>query len=396
MEVMREWVGIESPTAPRAVHGAYPHEGVYHTLRGYRPKVAFLVGHHVANFMDHYLGPLLANEEFGVLGWTTRYKNAPAYFQIENALIDVGAGVQWLREVAGVETVILVGNSGGGSFYATYQAQAVNPDTITVGEEFKAAAGASASSAGGQLSTAPGARVSVQDALQHLPPADLFISLNSHPGRPDVLTKWLDPAVTDEGDLFATDPELDMFNPQNGPPYSLEFITKYREAQIERNNRISAWARQELADLAEGDVKDRLFTVYRTGADLRFLDLAIDPSDRVAGSYGGGAELLKANNYSPPGLVGATTLRGWLSMWSLEDSQCRGIEHFKHVTVPSLVIQAMADRGVFPSDAQQIYDALASKDKTLSFLPGGHFFEGGPGERAGVTKTIAEWASTRV
>ena len=35
--------------------------------------------------------------------------------------------MKWLREVAGVERVVLFGNSGGGSLMAAYQSQAVKP-----------------------------------------------------------------------------------------------------------------------------------------------------------------------------------------------------------------------------------------------------------------------------
>ena len=61
------------------------------------------------------------------------------------------------------------------------------------------------------------------------------------------------------------------------------------------------------------------------------------------------------------GLGVANTLRTWLSMWSLETSQCRGEPHLARVTVPALVINADADVGVFPSDAARIVDAIGSQ-----------------------------------
>jgi len=42
--------------------------------------------------------------------------------------------------------------------------------------------------------------------------------------------------VVDEGDPLATDPELDLFDERNGAPYSAEFVTRYRSAQIARNH----------------------------------------------------------------------------------------------------------------------------------------------------------------
>jgi pimeloyl-ACP methyl ester carboxylesterase len=391
-EVVREWVAVDSPTAPKTAFGGYPHEGVYHTLKGTRPEVAFIICHHVANFADHYLGPLLAARGFGVLGWATRYKSEQAYFRLENALIDIGVGVQWLRETAGARTVVMIGNSGGGSLMAAYQAQATDPGTIKVDPEFDARAGQGISAAGGQLSTSSGGAISVEEALRQLPPADLYISLNSHQGRPDVLTTWMDPSVIDENDLLATDPELDMFNPQNGPPYSPEFLAKYRQAQQDRNNRISARARGELAELAAHGVTDRMFVINRLWADPRFLDLSIDPSEREVGCYVGDP---RSANYSAVSLVPYVTLRGWLSMWSLTDAQCRGTENFKKITVPSLVLQSTSDKGVFPSDAQAIYDSLGASDRTLRFLPGGHFFEGKGDSQEAPASFIAEWTSER-
>ena len=391
-EVVREWVGIDSPSAPRQVFGGYPHEGVYHAVKGHQPEVAFLVGHPTGNFKDHYLAPYLANKGFGVLGWTTRYKNAPAYFQVENALVDLGAGVQWLREVAGVKKVVLVGNSGGGSFYATYQAQATDPNSIRVDEQFKSAA-TEGTNIGGQISRVPATKVSVEQAVRQLSPADLYISLNSHQGRADVLTTWLDPSVIDETDLFATDPDLDMFNPRNGPPYSPEFLTRYRRAQVDRNHRISAWARKELAELNSRGVADRVFLIYRQFADPRFADLSIDPSEREAGCFSGDP---RTANYGPHGLAPFVTLRGWLSMWSLEDSQFRGTGHFGKVRVPSLVIQSTRDQGVFPSDAHAIHDALGASDKTLKFLSAGHYFEDNSEVKEEAATVIADWTSARV
>ena len=41
---------------------------------------------------------------------------------LDRALVDIGLGVAWLRE-QGAETIVLLGNSGGGSLMAAYNAQ---------------------------------------------------------------------------------------------------------------------------------------------------------------------------------------------------------------------------------------------------------------------------------
>ena len=41
---------------------------------------------------------------------------------------------------------------------------------------------------------------------------------------------------------MSADPALDLFNPDNGPPYGEPFLRRYRAAQRARNHRITDWA----------------------------------------------------------------------------------------------------------------------------------------------------------
>jgi hypothetical protein len=81
--------------------------------------------------------------------------------------------MRWLKE-AGVEAIVILGNSGGGSLMGAYQAEAIAP-TLT-----------------DRLPTVG------QDALARLVKGDLYISFNAHQGRPEVLTDWMDASVIDE------------------------------------------------------------------------------------------------------------------------------------------------------------------------------------------------------
>ena len=365
-QVTREWVALPSPTAGRAGHGSHPCQGIYHRAADASPRCAFVATHYNVDFSEHYLAEHLARRGFGFLGWNTRYRGNEAHFLLEHALVDIGVGVRWLRDVAGVETVVILGNSGGGSLMGAYQSQATAPII------------------------APAKDLSLPDEVLDLPSADLYVSLNAHPGRPDVLTAWLDPSVTDEADPLAVDASLDMFDDRNGPPYAPGFVARYRSAQEERNHRITDWAIAELERLGAAGAWDRLFDVHRVWADLRFTDLELDPSDRRPGCYAGDP---KRANLGPFGIGRTNTLRSWLSMWSLRESQCVGAPHLAQIEVPSLVVQSTADRGVFPSDARAIHDALAAEDKTLRFLPGEHYFE--DGDRAEVADLIAAWVEDR-
>ena len=81
-------------------------------------------------------------------------------------------------------------------------------------------------------------------------PADGIMLLAAHISRHGTLTEWLDASILDESDPTKRDPELDLYNPDNPnqPPYSAEFLARYRQAQIDRNRRITAWV-GKLAEL---------------------------------------------------------------------------------------------------------------------------------------------------
>lgn len=346
-QVDREWVSLTSRSGARAGHGSNPGQGLYWRPSGKRPTVAFVATHYNVDFAEHYLAAPLAERGFGFLGWNTRFRGNDTYFRYDGALDDIEAGVRWLRESAGAETLVLLGNSGGGSLMAAYQAER-------------------AELAG-----------------------DLYVALNAHPGRPEVLTGWLDPSVTDEGDPTSTDPDLDMYDQRHEPPYGADFAARYRQAQRARNERITTWARAELTRLQEQGTYDRVFGVPRSWADLRFLDLTLDASTRTMGCYAGDPRVV---NRSPFGLAATASLRTWLAMWSLDGSRAQ--RDLAALDVPALVVQSTGDRGVYPSDARALHDAIGSRDKTLIWLPGEHYFEDtGP---AAAADHVAEWARERL
>jgi pimeloyl-ACP methyl ester carboxylesterase len=330
---------------------------------------AVVVIHPSSNFMGHYLLPALASHGVDVIGANTRYIGNDSMLTMENCVLDVGAIIGHLR-AEGYEKVVLVGNSGGGGLAALYQSQAESP-TIT--------------------HTPAGDPVDIVGA--ELSPADAVIELMAHPGRALVFTEWLDPAITDESDPFRDrDSTVDMFDPDNGPPYSAEFLTNYRAAQIARNRRITAWVRTEI-DRVEaatgGQVNDLPFTVHGTVADPRFLDLSIEPSDRVPGTLWGPPNVA---SLSPATLGHLTSLRSWLSQWSLDESRCNGPEQLQRVGVPVLVMYGTADQVCFPSHAQALYDAVPHDRKDLVAVTGAtHYFADQPEHVDNAVELIVEW-----
>ncbi|MGV9867158.1 alpha/beta hydrolase family protein [Rhodococcus koreensis] len=371
MTVDRQWIGLPSPSGvPRAGAGGYPCQGFYYSPAEARPKVAFIASHQNVDFSEHYLGQLLAQRGFGFLGWNTRFRGDESHFLTDHAIADIGAGMRWLRDVAHVERIVLLGNSGGGSLMATYQSQAHG---IT-------------------LEPAPGLKLS--RGLDDLPTGDLFVALAAHPGRAHLFSSTMDPSVVDETDPVAIDPQLDMYNPNNGPGYSNEFQQRYREAQIARNRRITQWAFKELEGLKSSGTPatDRLFAVYRLWADLRFEDGDIDPNARALGTCWVGSS--RRANYGVFGLGQVSTLRTWINLWSIDHSQCAGENHLPRVVEPALTIGADADTGIFPSDTAILHKLLGSKDKTVETLNGDHYFTQ-PGAREAVADCIASWVHDR-
>jgi pimeloyl-ACP methyl ester carboxylesterase len=366
--VTREFVGMDSATARRAGSGGHPCQGLYHRGVGRKPKVAMIAAHYQIDFSEHYLADYMATRGIGFLGWNTRYRGYESSFLLDHALVDIGVGVRWLREVQDIETIVLLGNSGGGSLMAAYQAQAVDPH-VTPLEGMRPAAG-----------------------LTDLPCADGYVATAAHPGRPDVLTAWMDASVVDENDAVTSDPELDLFEECNGPPYSAEFIKRYRSAQIARNHAITDWVEAELKRVHAAGFSDRPFTVLRTWADPRMVDPTIEPSNRPANMCYAGVPV-KANR-SAHGIAAACTLRNWLGMWSLRHAQTRAEPHLALIDCPALVINAEQDAGVYPSDAQRIYDALAGADKSQCSIDTDHYFTT-PGARSEKADTIAKWIAKR-
>jgi len=364
----RDLVLMEAPGAGRAGAGGHPLQGLYTRPSGSRPRVALIATHYNVDLSEHYLSTYLAQRGFGFLGWNTRFRGADHFFLLDRALVDIGLGVSWLRQ-QGVEVVVLLGNSGGGSLMAAYNAQS-HADVLE-----------------------QGFGPSLLPQISDLPGADLYISLAAHPGRPDVLTGWMDPSVVDESDPLSRDPDLDLYDSRRTLPLDRHFVERYRSGQRDRNQRITDWAKAEMQRLQVAGVVDRLFTVPRTWADPRFVDPTLDPSDRpTPACYRGDP---RTANAGVTGVAAVNTLQSWLSMWSLETSQCRSESHLAALQLPALVIQATADTGVFPSDAEQIFRSIASTDKERVDLPGDHYFQDPPTARDTLADVITTWIKAR-
>jgi alpha-beta hydrolase superfamily lysophospholipase len=331
--------------------------------------LALLLIHPTSNFMGHYAQEPLAARGIAGVGMATRYMGNDTALLMENCVLDVGAVVRYLKDVEGYQRVVLVGNSGGGGLVSLYQSQAEHP-TITA--------------------TPAGDPPDLTQA--DLPQADGLILLMAHPGRATTYTEWLDPAITDENDPYTRDASLDLFNPENGPPYSPEFLERYRAAQLARNRKITAWVKERLAYAKESgkhEFDDMPFAIHGTCADPVFVDLSIEPSDRPYGTLWGDPPV--ANNI-PATLGHFSSYRSFLSQWSIDDSECNAVRHLAHVSVPVLVVYGTADSAALPHAAQESYDAAPEgKRKLVAIKDATHYFSDQPELMEQAMDEIATW-----
>ena len=339
-------------------------------------KTAVILSHPRGDFSVHYACPLLAAAGYAVLGFGTRYMNNDTDCLHEACITDVQtAHDEMVRR--GAEAVVLLGNSGGGSLMAMANAE------LGIG--------------------------------------DGWVGMAAHPGEGVFMLQVIDPSVIDEAEPFATNPELDMYHPDNGwrpwpepCTYDPAWVERYRTAQIERVARIDAVAkesidasREVLADLQtvnKGDdpaawrelrrraVFTKYLTIYRTLADPAYLDLSIDPDDRAMGSLFAFPDPFDAN-YGRGGLARTMTARGWLSTWSGLSSGARLADTMPQVKVPTLLIHPTADTEIRVWQAKEIVAAAGAADVTYIEMQGAlHYLEGDRPEALG---HVADWLAAR-
>jgi len=317
----------------------------------------------------------LAHSGHHIIYANTRYRGNDTALQMEKCVADLGAAIAHCKEKFGYQKIVLGGWSGGGSLSLFYQDQAT----------------------GARLrQTAAG---EAYDLAQHtLPAADAILLLAAHISRALTLCEWIDPSILNEETPFQRDLHLNIFNPDNPnrPPFTADYVARYRAAQEERNRRITRWVKAELAALAKAGQADdeRAFCVHGTMADLRWIDPAQDPSDRRPHwCYLGDPRIA---NDGPVGLARFTTLRSWLSQWSIDDSPANGLVNAAQVTCPALVINNTADLACTPSHAQRLFAALASRDKSYADIKDAdHYYIERPDLLPEACTTITNWLRDR-
>jgi hypothetical protein len=314
--------------------------------------------------------------EAGFAVWTHNNRDVNNDLRLvhERVLLDIAAGMEWLRE-RGFARIVPLGISGGAALAAFYTEQALLSPERRIDRE------------------PSGRPAALREAT--MPAPDALALLAPHPGQGRLLERMIDPSLVDESDPLSLDPTLDPYDPANGfgpapdgSSYSPEFVTRYRAAQRDRVGRIDARARDLLERGRRGrrrwkEGKDvaglrqslalPVLTTYRTDADLRCTDLGLEPTDRAYGSIISARP--NVSNYGPIGFGRLTTPEAWLSTWSGISSNA-GLERCaRGVDIPTLVIEYTGDQAVFPSDVESLLGALGEAETTHVRVRGTHFGE---------------------
>ena len=378
--------------------------GLLYRADGTFPSVGVHLMHPRTNQELNYNILPLVRAGYAVLGRAGRWVNNDIATVHEKLLLDVAAGVDLLRS-RGCEQVILLGNSGGGSLAALFQSQA----RADSGSRFACTAAHDPVDRSGIGSSA----------------ADGVVLIGGHLGEGASLLKWIDPSVTDEGDPLAADPELDMYNPQNGfvplpgqSRYGAGFLRRYRSAQRARVARIDQIARERVGDRREAQAgaaaatgvlraryerraaDPRHLTIYRTMADPAFVDLSLEPDDRRISSYNNDLRP-DLQNYGD-GVARFLTSEAWLSTWSGLSSRARTLECLGRITDPLLIVHYAGDVITHIAEAQAMLEASAASDKRLHIVRGADHYgfavnpdgSGGPRTTEG-TDQVVSWMKVR-
>jgi hypothetical protein len=350
-------------------------------------NIAILIMHSDGDYLNFVPGPELAKR-----GYITLCANVVgASKPLDEKLLDVKAAVEYLKAMPGIQKVIILGHSGGATLMSCYQAVAENGNSFYQ----------------------DGTRIVDMENVGVLPKADGFLRIDSNWGNGAMTLLSIDPAVEDERGVRMRDPELDIFNPQNGydpegSHYSEAFIRKLMSAQKERGKRLihAALGRLQAIRSGEGFFSDDEPLIIPEGDQIapnnRLFPEDISLVSHTKGKWplihGDGSiseeivhsvrrplgEKSWADKYHGGALV--TSVRTFLSSqavyagegYYIDESGIYGIDYdssycctpgnAEHIHVPLLIMGMTA--GYEFMAAEEIYRHAASEDKTMAFVSG--------------------------
>lgn len=371
-EVKREVVDLEAEDGRRQW-------ALFYSDGTPNPSTGVMIMHPRGDSRRNWRLPYFARAGIVGLGMASRHERAEEDERYEDILLDLAAGVRYLRNEVGVRKVILLGHSGGGSLMTFYAHQSAKKP----GERFSS------------TFTGHGPDLNKFD----LPPVDLLVISAAHFGNAFTFTRKIDPSLTDEDDPTSLDPSLDMYNPANGfriPPepskYSKEFLERFEKGQQARRQRVVDKAlaifrerqsyekfmqspvfgkldRYEQIQIQRKAIANHYLVIYRLLAIPEFTDLSLNPDDRVVGSNGSNRP--DWANYDRPSHPNVMRVDAFLDTYS-PYSHVDLLKQIKEVRVPTLFITGSADMQEYPSEREAMYEASAGKVKKLVWIEGGN------------------------
>jgi len=354
------------------------------------PEIAALNIHPISNRLAHISMEEMSKRGFVVLGMSSRCENNEASCtQWENIALDIKQGIEYLRKLPGITTVILLGGSSGGPLMSFYQAVAEK---------------------GVNFCQNPNKLIKCDDRLKDLPPADGIVFRDSHLGDGINSLRSMNPAVINDEEIIASnaapriDPRIDPFNPENGydpngaSTFTDEFKTSYFEAQSARMNRLIEIAQSTLEQIESGshDYPDDAPFVIPRGDNSRLLRLdlsihhstekprkflkndgsiedccivkSVRPADLKAEmneSFREGTRFLTVRSF-----LGIRAIRSSSSMDGIDycSSNVSTVCNVQNISVPILV-SAMGGH-YFVRNNEIIYEMAASQDKDYIVIEG--------------------------
>ena len=355
--------------------------------------LCILIMHSDISYLDFEFGPRIAAWGYRVLCANVSSGDAP----LDQKILDVGQCVGFARGLPGVDTLVLLGHSGGASLMSAYQAIAENGPEIFQGPE---------------------KIVPCSDRLAGLPAADAVMFLDSNWGNGAMRVFSLDPAVTEDDNGVTLDPELSLFEERNGftpggTSYSDAFIRKFQQAQGQRNNRLTAYALSRVKAIESGEGKYRddepmiiagasqaFFNNKLFAQDIRLLSRTRKPWPLLHGDGTITTEIVYSvrkpendfsltDSYERGSLP--TTVRKYLSNYALRTTEDYGFNedsvfgidwdssynctpgNVSGIRVPILILGMTASWEY--SAAETIAERAGSQDVTLAYVEGAqHFF----------------------
>ena len=361
---------------------------------GPKAQIGVFVMHSEGDYLQFSACTELSKRGYSVLcaNNSTGKNGASNDTSIDRMMLDAKLAVAWLRKDPAIKKVVLLGHSGGGVLMSSYENIAENG--------LKACQG-------------PEKILKCADALAGLPAADGIMLIDSNWGLPTMMLFSIDPAVTSEQTGQKLNPDLDLFNTQNGfdpagAHYSDRFVSKFEAAVGKRNNSLVKEALDRWADIQAGKAAyndDDAFVVPGAnflGGDNRLFAQDVRILSRTQKAW----PLLHADGSSTTEIIqtarvpenlksltasyqaGAlkTTVHTFLTTFAVrvnddfrynEDS-VRGVDWSSSYSVPvgsvqgisvPMLVMGMTGHWEF-SAAESIYQSAKSSDKTLAYVEG--------------------------